>query len=122
MREFKVHIPDNESELRLLEGKVVKFFEGSVRDLSEDKLLFKLNLDNAEFISQGKTSSSPAYPDSCIYSEIIRLINLKFNFQGCGYQLNRYFATYQASEIEYDSRKKALENVGLWENTDKRIH
>lgn len=114
MRKYEVHIPKDELELKELEGKVVKFFDNRSVHLSKDRLVFKLNPNNVEFIFQGETISSPSYPDYSIRSQNVKLRDLHFNFCGLYFQFDFSHFTYRSTEIEYNSRKEALEKEGLW--------
>lgn len=120
MRKYEVNRVSDKSELLELKGKIVRVLSQNFNRL--DLLLFNINSDFLEFIEQGVTCSSPKYLDELVYSYLMKDENLRINIDGVYSGIPISFDVYTTKDEKYDSRKKALENAGLWLNPSEYIH
>lgn len=72
MRKYEVFIPENVSELKDLEGKIIRVFYDRPENNSIDyKLIFSVNSNNLELISQG------TFQSSLVGNDVIQLDKLR---------------------------------------------
>ena len=109
MRSYVVNFPMKASELKDLEGKIVRFFDReSSQNFLGDSVIFKVDSASIEIINQISRNNS-------IVSNKISLFNLSFEYKGILYdKKKKVHSIYNIESEGYYLRRRSLNVSGLW--------